>query len=218
MTRHRFEVLDSELLVDAPIIGVRRDTVTMPGGSTATREIVEHFGAAAIVALDDEGRIAMVEQYRHSVKSRLWELPAGILDIADEDALACAQRELEEEAGLAAESWELLTDIVASPGYGEEVVRIYLARDLREVERPAAEDDEEADMDFAWVPIEKAVQLVMSGTVSNSIALAGIMTAAEVIAGRHLARSVDTPFEMRPTSLADRRQAEGIVPDMKKRQ
>lgn len=218
MAHHNFEVVDSELLVDAPIIALRRDTVTMPGGSTATREIVEHFGATAIVALDSEGRIAMVEQYRHSVGQRLWELPAGILDIANEDPLECAERELAEEAGLAAATWELLTDIVASPGYGEESVRIYLARDLREVERPEAEDDEEADMDFAWVPLDTAVQLVMQGKVANSIALAGIMTAAEVVSGRHQARPVDTPFELRPTSMANRRQAEGIVPDMKKRQ
>ena len=72
--RHRFEVTDSELLIDAPILALRRDTVTMPGGSTATREVVEHFGAVAVVAVDANERIAMVEQYRHTVGRRLWEL------------------------------------------------------------------------------------------------------------------------------------------------
>ncbi|WP_018295442.1 NUDIX domain-containing protein [Corynebacterium lubricantis] len=214
MTRHSFEVTDSELLVDAPIISLRRDTVTMPGGGTAKREIVEHFGAVAVVALDDQNRIAMVEQYRHSVGARLWELPAGILDFAGEEPLTGAERELAEEAGLAADSWSLLTDIVTSPGFCEETVRIFLARDLREVERPEV-SEEEADMNFSWVPFHEAVNAVMAGKIANSIALAGIMTAAEVVAGRHETRDIDTPFEFRPRSMPDRRQAQGIVPDMK---
>ena len=82
---HDFEVVGSELLLDAPIIAVRRDEVVMPGGTTAFREIVEHFGAVAIVAIDDAERIAMVHQYRRSVDRRLWELPAGLLDIKGED-------------------------------------------------------------------------------------------------------------------------------------
>ncbi|MHA2788912.1 NUDIX domain-containing protein [Corynebacterium sp. S7] len=215
MTRHNFEVTNSEMLVDAPIIAVREDTVTMPGGGTAKRQIVEHFGAVAVIALDEQNRIAMVKQYRHSVGQRLWELPAGILDIAGEDPVDCARRELEEEAGLAADSWSLLTDIVSSPGFCEETVRIFLAQDLREVPRPEA-TEEEADMEFSWVPLHEAVDAVMVGKVANSIALAGIMTASEVVAGRHETRNADTPFELRPSSMADRRQAQGIVPDMKK--
>lgn len=214
MTRHSFEVEQSEVLVDAPILALRRDTVTMPGGGTARREVVEHFGAVAVVALDDDNRIAMVEQYRHSVGKRLWELPAGILDIAGEDPVECAKRELYEEAGLRAERWELLTDIVTSPGFCEETVRIFLARDLSSVERPEAAD-EEADMDFRWVSLEKARTDIMEGRVENSIALAGILTASEVVAGRHPARPADTEFELRPESMAKRRQQQGIAPDMK---
>ena len=95
--RHEFTVTDSQLLVDAPILALRRDTVTMPGGTTAKREIVEHFGAVAVVAVDEDERIAMVEQYRHTVGKRLWELPAGILDFAGEEELATARRELVED-------------------------------------------------------------------------------------------------------------------------
>ena len=80
--QHHFDILDSEVLLDAPIIAVRRDTLRMPGGGTGKREIVEHFGAVAVVAFDG-ANIALVHQYRHSVQRRLWELPAGILDIAD---------------------------------------------------------------------------------------------------------------------------------------
>ncbi|WIM68784.1 NUDIX hydrolase [Corynebacterium breve] len=215
MTRHTFEVTDSKLLVDSPIIALRRDQVTMPGGGVASREIVEHFGAVAVVALDDDNRIAMVEQYRHSVGKRLWELPAGILDIANEDPTECARRELHEEAGLEATEWTLLTDIVTSPGFCEETVRIFLARGLSQVERPEAQD-EEADMEFQWVPLDEARSAVMDGRINNAIALAGIMTAAEVVEGRATSRPVEAPFELRPESMAQRRQAQGVVPDMKK--
>ena len=213
--RHEFTVNSSELLVDAPILAVRRDSVTMPGGTSAGREIVEHFGAVAVVAVDEHERIALVEQYRHSVGRRLWELPAGLLDFAGEDELVTAQRELVEEAGLEAQNWSLLLDLVTSPGFAEESVRVFLATGLREVERPAAED-EEADMRFTWLHIEEARNAVMTGRIVNSIAIAGILAASEVIAGRSEARSVNTPFDLRPTHMAQRRQQQGIAPDMKK--
>lgn len=213
--RHRFEVTDSELLIDAPILALRRDTVTMPGGSTATREVVEHFGAVAVVAVDANERIAMVEQYRHTVGRRLWELPAGLLDFDGENALVTAQRELVEEAGLKAGKWSMLVDLVTSPGFAEEAVRVFLATDLTETDRPKAEE-EEADMGFAWVPLDEARADVMNGRIANSIAIAGILSASEVLAGRAEARSTETPFELRPTHMPARRRAEGITPDMKK--
>lgn len=212
---HEFTVLDSELLVDSPILAVRRDTVTMPGETTARREVVEHFGAVAVVALDDNGRIAMVRQYRHAVRDRLWELPAGILDFVGEDELSTAERELREEVGLVARDWALLVDVIAAPGFCEEAVRVYLARDLREVDRPAAEH-EEADMTMEWVSLDDARAGVLRGEIVNSIAIAGVMAAAEVADGRAEPRPVTTPFRYRPTSMPDRRRAEGIVPDMKK--
>ena len=213
--RHEFEVTDTELLIDAPILALRRDTVTMPGGSTATREVVEHFGAVAVVAVNDSGQIAMVEQYRHTVGRRLWELPAGLLDFYGESALSTAERELVEEAGLRAENWSVLVDLVTSPGFAEEAVRVFLATGLSETERPEAEE-EEADMDFAWVPLDQARRDVMAGQITNSIAIAGILAASEVLAGRAKARSTDTPFELRPANLPERRYVQGVTPDMKK--
>lgn len=212
---HNYEVTDSHLLVDAPILALRRDTVTMPGGRQAAREIVEHFGAVAIVALDDAGRVALVEQYRHSVRTRLLELPAGILDIHDEPELDTARRELREEAGLAAASWSLLVDLVTSPGFAEEAVRVFLATDLAQVDRPEAED-EEADMELQWLPLDEARAAVMRGEIVNSIAVAGILSASEVVTGRAQPRSVEEPFALRPTSLPRRRAEQGIVPDMKR--
>lgn len=212
---HEFSVTESEVLLDAPIIAVRRDQVVMPGGTEAAREIVEHFGAVAVVALDDNGRVALVEQYRHSVGERLLELPAGLLDMHAEDELTCAKRELQEEAGLAADEWGVLVDLVTSPGFAEEAVRVFIARGLTDVDRPEAEN-EEADMGLLWMDLDKAADNALAGAIANSIAVSGILAAARLVARGDRPRSVGEPFHFRPASLADRRARQGIVPDMKR--
>lgn len=209
---HEFATLDSALLLEAPIIAVRKDLVSMPDDHQAYREVVEHMGAVAIVALNEKDQVALIRQYRHSVGQRLWEIPAGLLDVKDEPAFDGAQRELQEEAGLAAEDWAVLTDIVTSPGFCEEASRIYLARNLREVERLDAVGDEEADMERAWVDLGEAVGMVFSGEVVNSIAVAGILAAFAYRQGGRILRGVDAPFELRPNSIAARRPG----PDLKK--
>ncbi len=209
---HEFRTVGSELLVDAPIIAVRRDDVVMPGDVVAQREIVEHLGAVAVVALDEDNRVAVVEQYRHSVGKRLWELPAGLLDVKGEDELSGAQRELQEEAGLAAEDWGVLTDLVTSPGFCEEAVRVFVARGLRDVAKLEATGDEEADMGFSWVPLAEAGDRFLAGEIVNSIAVAGILAAYACVREGRTPRPVDSPFELRPQSLASRRPG----PDLKK--
>ncbi|GAA1475157.1 NUDIX hydrolase [Corynebacterium felinum] len=215
MGAHDFQVVSSELLHDAPILALRRDEVVMPGGSIASREVVEHFGAVAVVAFDGE-KIALVRQYRRACGLRLWELPAGLLDFANEPELTCAQRELEEEAGVQAQQWSVLCDLITSPGFCDEAVRVFLAQDLAHVAIPEA-SDEEADMDRTWVSLDDAVSMVLSGEIHNSIAIAGIMSAWQVIYNGHKARECAQPFAIRPTALARRRQAEGLDKDMKKR-
>ena len=212
---HEFKVTDTELLLESPILAVRRDSVTMPGESSAKREVVEHFGAVAVVAVNDKGQLAMVRQYRHSVGDRLWELPAGLLDIAGEDELSGARRELVEEAGLEAGQWSVLVDMITSPGFCDEAVRVFLATDLTAVDKPAAED-EEADMSMEWVDLAEARQAIFSGQIVNSIAIAGIFSASEALAGRATPRGTESTFEYRPTALADRRTQAGIGPDLKK--
>ncbi|NME89887.1 NUDIX domain-containing protein [Corynebacterium stationis] len=209
---HDFKVLSSQLLFDAPIIAVRKDELAMPNEQVAYRDVVEHMGAVAVAAVNDAGEIAMVHQYRHAVKRRLWELPAGLLDVKDESELAGAQRELVEEAGLKAAQWSVLADIVTSPGFCEETARVYLAQDLTEVERPEAFGDEEADMDFAWIKLDEAVAKVLAGEINNSIAVTGIFAAWQVLNGHGQARDVTAPFDLRPTSIATRRSG----PDLKK--
>ena len=209
---HDFKVLSSQLLFDAPIIAVRKDELAMPNEQVAYRDVVEHMGAVAVAAVNDAGEIAMVHQYRHAVKRRLWELPAGLLDVKDESELAGAQRELVEEAGLKAAQWSVLADIATSPGFCEETARVYLAQDLIEVERPEAFGDEEADMDFAWIKLDEAVAKVLAGEINNSIAVTGILAAWQVLNGHGQARDVTAPFDLRPTSIATRRSG----PDLKK--
>ena len=139
--RHDFAVVSSDDIYTGKVLAVRRDQVRMPGGGTSVREIMEHAGAVAIAALDDDDRLMMIYQYRHPVGRRLWELPAGLLDVAGEDPVATAARELEEEAGLAATEWSVLVDVASSPGFSDESVRVFLARGLSEVSRPDLGDD-----------------------------------------------------------------------------
>ncbi len=202
--RHDFPVEASEELYAGRVMALRSDRVVMPGGRVATREIVEHPGAVAVAALDADDRLMMIHQYRHAVRRRLWELPAGLLDVAGEDPLAAAQRELVEEAGLTAEHWSVLLDIVPSPGFSDESVRVYLARGAREVGRPEGGDDEEADLTVRWVPLPAAVRMVLAGTVVNATTAAAVLAAHVVAPHPTGGRPVDAPWPDRPTRFAVR--------------
>ena len=188
-----YEVLDSDRVFTGRVISLRRDTVTMPEGSTSVREVVNHPGAVGVLALDAEGRVVMLRQYRHPVRQHLWELPAGLRDADGEPPLETARRELAEEVGLAAESWSLLTTSYSSPGFCTEMVLLYLAEGLTEVARPEGftVEHEELDMTVERVPLEQAVQWVYDGTVSNALAVIGILAAAQVRTGAPRLRPVD---------------------------
>lgn len=214
--RHEFTVSGSELLLQSPILALRRDHVVMPGGGLKTREVVEHFGAVAIAAVDERGRVALIRQYRHSVGTRLLELPAGLLDVDGENALAGAQRELVEEAGLEAAQWSVLADLVTSPGFCDEACRIYLATELNAVTRPVPEGDEETDLTVEWMNLSHARAMILRGEITNSIAVAGIFAASEVLSRGGSPRPVSASFDLRPRALAQRRRADGVTPDMKK--
>jgi len=203
--RHEFVTLESEPVYMGGILALRRDRVAMPGGGSATREVVEHYGAVAVAAVDEAGRVALVYQYRHPLGHRLWELPAGLLDIAGEDSQRAAARELLEEAGIEAGTWRVLVDAAASPGFTDEVVRVFLATGLSHPGRGESHD-EEADMTVHWVPLSEAVSMVMAGEVVNAIAVAGIL-ATRVALGGHHTRPVDAPWPDRPTAFAERKAA-----------
>lgn len=207
MAEHVFETASSETLHTGKIFALRRDQVRMPGGRVVTREVVEHFGAVAVLAMDDDGNIPMVYQYRHAFGRRLWELPAGLLDVGGEPAQLTAARELQEEAGLRADSWQVLVDLDSTPGFSDESVRVYLATELTEVDRPEAHD-EEADMTLQWYPLEQAVRKVIGGEIVNAIAVAGILAAHVVTTEFILTRRADSPWADKPTAFAARRAAQ----------
>jgi 8-oxo-dGTP pyrophosphatase MutT (NUDIX family) len=200
---HVFETVSSEIAYRGKILALRVDTVRMPGGRTAIREVVEHLGAVAIAAVDADRNIAMVYQYRHPLGRRLWELPAGLLDAPGEDPQTTAARELEEEAGLAAEQWRVLVDAASSPGFTDESVRIFLATGLTDVGRPESHD-EEADLTMHWVPIDQAVDRVLSGDIVNATALAGVLAAYAAIVDGKPTRPTDAPWIDRPTAFPRR--------------
>ncbi|SNR86784.1 NUDIX domain-containing protein [Blastococcus mobilis] len=179
---HEFRVLASETLFEGHVISLRRDTVAMPGGGDSVREIVTHPGAVAVVALDDQDRVVLLRQYRHPVATHLWELPAGLRDENGEPPLRTAQRELAEEALLAAGRWSLLTSVYNSPGFSDELVLIYLAEELSDAVRPDGfvVEHEEADMTVERVPLAEAVQRVFDGDIRNSSAVVGVLAAAQV--------------------------------------
>jgi 8-oxo-dGDP phosphatase len=206
VAEHTFETTSSETLHTGKIFALRKDQVRMPGGKLVTREVVEHFGAVGVVAIDDEGRIPMVYQYRHPFGRRLWELPAGLLDVNGEAAHLTAARELREEAGLQADTWQVLVDLDSTPGFSDESVRVYLATGLTRVDRPEAHD-EEADMTLHWYPMAEAVRLVFSGEIVNSIAVSGILAANAVREGVAQPRPVDAPWVDRSTAFAARQAA-----------
>ncbi|MEE2852249.1 MAG: NUDIX hydrolase [Actinomycetota bacterium] len=204
MADHVFETASSETLYTGKIFALRSDRVRMPGGKVVTREIVEHFGAVAVVAMDDDGNIPMVYQYRHAFGRRLWELPAGLLDVDGEAAHLTAARELMEEAGLEAAAWTVLVDLDSTPGFSDESVRVYLATGLTQVERPDAHD-EEADMTLEWYPLADAARKVLSGDIVNAIAVAGILAAHAVTTGFAQPRPVDSPWLDKPTAFVARK-------------
>lgn len=172
-----YEVLSSETLFEGRVVTLRRDEVRMTDGSVATREIIAHPGAVAVVALDDEGRVVLVNQYRHAVRARLDELPAGLLDVPDEPLVVAAQRELLEEAGLEAQRWDTLVDLYSSPGMTDERVRVFLARDLREADSDFVREHEEAAMTVDREPLSDAVRRALAGGITNSIAVSGLLAA-----------------------------------------
>ncbi|MBS9532591.1 NUDIX hydrolase [Mycobacterium sp. M1] len=204
MAEHVFETTSSRLLHSGKIFALRADEVLMPGGGTATREVVEHYGAVAIVAMNDDGEIPLIYQYRHPLGRRLWELPAGLLDVGGEAPQLTAARELQEEAGLAATDWQVLVDLDSTPGFSDESVRVFLATGLREVERPAAHD-EEADLKLQWFPLTDAARMVFAGEIVNAIAVAGILAANQLAQGAGQLRPPDAAWVDRPTAFAARR-------------
>jgi len=191
----------SETPFQGRVTGVRTDEVLMPDGSYARRDYQVHPGSVSVLALDDQQRVLLVRQYRHPVRQRLWELPAGLLDVPGENPLHAAQRELYEEAHCKAGEWRVLVDFYTSPGGTDEAQRLFLATDLGEAEGDRyAAHGEELEIETARVPLAELVRLVLAGELHNPALVTGVLALHAVLTGPGLdaLRPAESPWPARP--------------------
>ena len=197
-------IVSSDIVFQGKIWDVRRETFDY-NGQQITREFVDHTGAVSVLAVDDEERVLLIKQYRHPIRAREWEIPAGLLDVADEDPLEAAKRELAEEVDLAAASWSVLSDYVTTPGGNNEAIRVYLARDLTETDAFARED-EEADIEKRWVPLDEALDAVVARRIQNpSLVVAVYAAAISRSRGWSTLGAADAPWPQREVLRSSRR-------------
>lgn len=167
------KTLHSEKIFDGRILHIRRDTVELPNGTQATREVVDHPGGVCVLALDGEGRALLVSQFRYPYGQVLRELPAGKLEYG-EDPERAAIRELREETGAVAGDFRPLGELYPSPGYCGEIIRMYLARELRFGEM---ELDEDEFLNVERIPFDRLVEQVLSGEVKDAKTIAAVLKA-----------------------------------------
>ncbi|GAA1948343.1 NUDIX hydrolase [Microbacterium deminutum] len=172
------EVVASDLVYEGRVWDVRNDTLRYREGEIK-RQYVDHPGASAIVALDADGRVLLIQQYRHPIRYRDWEIPAGLLDVDGESPLETAKRELIEEADLVASDWQPLVSVFTTPGGNDEVVHMFLATGLSLVGHAHPREAEEADIRIEWVPLADAVAGVLEGRLRNGILATGVLATAE---------------------------------------
>jgi ADP-ribose pyrophosphatase len=198
VSAHSYAVASSDLRYHGRVFDLVSDDVTMPDGGTAGRDYLRHVGAVGVVALDADDRVVLVRQYRHPVRSHLWELPAGLIDVDGEPLHHAAARELAEEADLRAERWQLLCDLYTTPGCSNEVIRLYVARELTAITTGYHREGEEAELTSAWFDLDEAVAMVFRGEVLNGPAVAGLLAAARLRdAGWPSTRPLETPLPSR---------------------
>jgi ADP-ribose pyrophosphatase len=197
-----WEVFEEEVPFRGAIFSVRSDRVRMPDGSAARRDYLAHPGAVGVLPMDGRGRVLVLRQYRHPVRARMWELPAGLLDVPGEDPLLAARRELWEETHYQAGDWRVLLDYFTSPGVISEAFRVYLARDLSQSEGERYQaHGEELDMETAWVPLGELVAGVLAGELHNPALCTGVLAAQAARTGQGFdaLRPAESPW-LRPTT------------------
>ena len=179
----QLEVAESRLAFHGHVWDVRSETFEY-NGTPLTRDFVDHTGAVAVVALDDDDRMLLIQQYRHPVRHREWEIPAGLLDVRGESPLLAVQRELAEEADLVAEQWNVLAEYYTTPGGSNEAIRVYLARGLTPTGQPFDREGEEADIVVRWMSLDEVVDGVLARRLQNPSLTIGALAA-------HTARARD---------------------------
>ena len=163
---------ESEEIFDGQVLHLFKDTIELPNGREATREVIRHIGAVAIVPLTDDGKVIVERQFRYPLNQVITEIPAGKLDSKTEDRLAAAKRELEEETGFTADEWIDLGNYYPAAAYCDEKITMYLAKGLRKGERHLDEDE---FLNVVAVPLEELVADIMAGRIADGKTLAAIL-------------------------------------------
>ena len=162
-------VTGSQVSFSGHVWNVVTDDVILSNGDVVQRDVVRHPGAVAVIALDEDSHVVLVEQYRHPMMARMWEAPAGLRDVDGEPALVTAQRELAEEAGLQAEQWTPLLELALTPGGSDEIIAVFLAEDLSTCEvADFVPEGEEADIVVGRFPLQEVIEAVLSGRIRNA--------------------------------------------------
>ena len=204
---HAFEpeVISSDTVFEGRVWNVRRDHLKY-GEFEFDRDFVVHTGAVGVIAINERAELLLVDQYRHPMGKVMWEPPAGLLDVADEDPLTTAKRELLEETGYVASSWNVLVDFANSPGGSTEVLRCYLAQGLTEHPdgRPVG-DDEEAAMVPRWVGLQDVLDGIWGGEVTNVLLVTGTLALISALADPTALRPADAPWPARDHLLSSHR-------------
>ncbi len=164
--------LESENIFDGNLLHIKKDKVKLPNGGEAYREWVKHPGAAAVIPLTDQGEIILVRQYRYPIGEVTLEIPAGKLDIAGEDPLECAKRELSEETGYTAHEYKFLSKLATSVGFSDEVIYIYAAKGLK---AGTQHTDEDEFINVVKVPLAEAVEMVLDGRINDGKSVTAIL-------------------------------------------
>jgi ADP-ribose pyrophosphatase len=201
--RQEVEILESEVTYVGRVWAIVKDRFRL-GGEELVRDYLQHMGAVAVVAIDEQERVLTIAQYRHPVGARMIEIPAGLLDDFDEDPLDAAARELLEESGYTAARYEVLVDVCTTPGSSSEAIRIFLATELQATNWSAQElHGEEKEITIEWVPLAQAVTSILNGDWQSPTAVAGIL--AYAARGNRELRAADSPWEMRQNEIVSGR-------------
>ena len=169
---------NSEEIFDGVVLHVQRDTVKLPNGSEAVREVIRHIGAVCVIPVLENNDVVMDRQFRYPLDRVILEIPAGKLDAADEDRFSAIQRELREETGYTADEWTVLGDFHPAPAYSDEYITMYMARKLRRGNRHLDEDE---FLDVCTVPLKDLVEDVMAGKISDAKTQVCVLKAARLL-------------------------------------
>ena len=171
--------INSENIYDGTLLHVKKDKVELPNGDISYREWIKHPGASAVIPVTDNNEIILVRQYRYPIQALTMEIPAGKLDVAGEDPLECAKRELEEETGYSAQEYQFLTKLATTVGFSDEFIYIYAARGLKAGQQHTDEDE---FINVVTVPLAKAVEMVHSGEILDGKSVVAILMLQNMLA------------------------------------